>query len=145
MSIFFLFRNHCSNSDFIFLFSHHNSIYDAGLTISRCLKAFPATLNTIQKNLFLLYDTVYINIYSTVFFRWCEVDGWGIRYDHRDVNHLQINSWSCAVAIVWNTVERVFTFKKGSDGELTVNYFKDVSLLLPLVSAVRECNIAQNL
>ena len=42
-------------------------------------------------------------------------------------------------------MERVFTFEKGSDGELTVHYFKDVSLLLPLVSAVRECNIAQNL
>ena len=101
MSIFFLFRNHSSNSDFIFLFSHHNSICDAGLNTSRCLKAFPATLNTIPKNLFLLYYTIYINIYLTVFFRWCEVDGWVIRYDHRDVNHLQINSWSCAVAIVW--------------------------------------------
>ena len=38
-------------------------------------------------------------------------------------------------------VERALTFEKGSDVELRVNYLKDVSLLLSLVSAVRECNI----
>ena len=42
-------------------------------------------------------------------------------------------------------VERALTFEKGSDRELTVNYLKDVSLLLSLVSAVRECNIEQHL
>ena len=42
-------------------------------------------------------------------------------------------------------VERVLAFEEESDGELTVNYLKDVSLLLSLVSAVRECNIEQHL
>ena len=42
-------------------------------------------------------------------------------------------------------VERVLIFEKGSDGELTVNYWKDVSVFLPLVSALRECNIKQHL
>ena len=42
-------------------------------------------------------------------------------------------------------VERALTFEKGSDVELRVNYLKDVSLLLSLVSAVRECNIQQHL
>ena len=42
-------------------------------------------------------------------------------------------------------VERVLAFEEGSDGELTVNYLKDVSLLLSLVSAVRECNSEQHL
>ena len=41
--------------------------------------------------------------------------------------------------------ELALTFQKGSNGELTVNYLKDVSLLLSLVSAVRECNIEQHL
>ena len=41
--------------------------------------------------------------------------------------------------------ERVLAFEEESDGELTVNYLKDVSLPLPLVSAVRECNIEQHL
>ena len=40
-------------------------------------------------------------------------------------------------------VERVLTFQKGTDGELTVNYLKDVSVLLSLVSALCECNIEQ--
>ena len=38
-------------------------------------------------------------------------------------------------------VEHALTFEKGSDVELRVNYLKDVSLLLSLVSAVREYNI----
>ena len=42
-------------------------------------------------------------------------------------------------------VKRVLTFEKGSDGDLTINYLKDISFLLSLVSAVRECNIAQHL
>ena len=42
-------------------------------------------------------------------------------------------------------VERVPAFEEGSDVELTVNYLKDVSLLLSFVSAVRECNIEQHL
>ena len=42
-------------------------------------------------------------------------------------------------------VEQILDFEKGSDGELTVNYLKDVSLLLSLVSAVRECNIEQHI
>ena len=42
-------------------------------------------------------------------------------------------------------VQRVLTFEEGSDGELTVNYLKDVSLLLSLVFAVRECNIEKHL
>ena len=42
-------------------------------------------------------------------------------------------------------VEHVLTFEKGSDDELTVNYLKDVSFLLPLIFAVRECNIEQHL
>ena len=42
-------------------------------------------------------------------------------------------------------VEQVLTFEEGSDGEMTVNYLKDVSLLLSLVPAVRECNIEQHL
>ena len=41
-------------------------------------------------------------------------------------------------------VKRVLTFEKGSDGELTINYLKNVSFLLSLVSAVRECNIEQH-
>ena len=41
-----------------------------------------------------------------------------------------------------DVVERVLTFGKGS--ELTVNYLKDFSLRLLLVSAVRECNIEQH-
>ena len=42
-------------------------------------------------------------------------------------------------------VEQVLTFEEGSDEELTVNYLKDVSLLLSLVPAVRECNFEQHL
>ena len=42
-------------------------------------------------------------------------------------------------------MKQVLTFEKGSDGELTINDLKDVSFLLPLVSAVRECNIEQHL
>ena len=42
-------------------------------------------------------------------------------------------------------VECVLTLEKRSDGELTVNCWKDVSSLLSLVSAVRECNIEQHL
>ena len=42
-------------------------------------------------------------------------------------------------------VQRVLTFEEGSNGELTVNYLKDVSLLLSLVFAVRECNIEKHL
>ena len=42
-------------------------------------------------------------------------------------------------------VERVLTFEKRSGGELIVNYLKDVSFFLLLVSAVRECNIEQHL
>ena len=42
-------------------------------------------------------------------------------------------------------MERVLIFEKGSDVELTVNYLKDVSLLLSLVSVLRECNIEQHL
>ena len=42
-------------------------------------------------------------------------------------------------------VKGVLTFEKGSDGELTINYLKDVSFLLPLVSAVHECNVEQHL
>ena len=38
-------------------------------------------------------------------------------------------------------MKRVLTFEKESDGELTVNYSHNVSLLLPLVSSVLECNI----
>ena len=41
-------------------------------------------------------------------------------------------------------LKRVLTFDKGSDGKLTLNYLKDVSFLLSLVSVVRECNIAQH-
>ena len=62
------------------------------------------------------------------------------------MNHLQINSVaSNAVLQFEDIVERALTFEKGSDRELTVNYLKDVSLLLSLVSAVRECNIEQHL
>ena len=35
--------------------------------------------------------------------------------------------------------------EKGSDRELSVNYLKDVSVLLSLVSVVRECKIEQHL
>ena len=42
-------------------------------------------------------------------------------------------------------LKRVLIFEKGSDGELTVNCLKDVSLLLSLVSAIRVCNIDQHL
>ena len=42
-------------------------------------------------------------------------------------------------------VERGLTFEIRSDGELTVNYLKVVSVLLSLVSALRECNIEQDL
>ena len=42
-------------------------------------------------------------------------------------------------------VKDILSFENGTDGELTVNYLKDVSLLLSLVSAVRECNIEQHL
>ena len=42
-------------------------------------------------------------------------------------------------------VKRVLTFEKGSDGELTINYLKDVSFLLLLFSAVRKGNIDQHL
>ena len=38
-------------------------------------------------------------------------------------------------------VEIVLNFEKVSDGELTVNYLKNISLLLSLVSTVRECNV----
>ena len=38
-------------------------------------------------------------------------------------------------------VARVLTFEKDSDGEFKVKYLNDVSALLSLVSAVRECNI----
>ena len=44
-----------------------------------------------------------------------------------------------------NIVRHVLTFEKGSDGELTINYLKDISFLLSLVSVVRECNIEQHL
>ena len=40
-------------------------------------------------------------------------------------------------------VERVLTFEKGTGGELTVYYLKNVSVLLSLVSALRECSIEQ--
>ena len=42
-------------------------------------------------------------------------------------------------------VEQVLTFEEGTDGKLTVNYLKDVSLLLSLVPAVRGWNIEQHL
>ena len=42
-------------------------------------------------------------------------------------------------------MQSVLTFEEGSNGELTVNYLKDVSLLLSLVFAVRECNIEKHL
>ena len=42
-------------------------------------------------------------------------------------------------------VERVLTFEKRSGGEMIVNYLKNVSFFLLLVSAVRECNIEQHL
>ena len=145
LSIFFLFRIHYSICDFQFLFSHSNSIYDAGLNISGWyLKAFLAWLNTMSKILFPLWCIIYINIYLTIHYRWPEVDGWYIE--------------ECsAVIVVWTSpdklhevmqllqfediVERALTFEKGSDVELRVNYLKDVSLFLSLVSAVRECNI----
>ena len=145
LSIFFLFRIHYSICDFQFLFSHCNSIYDAGLNISGWyLKAFLAWLNTMPKILFPLWCIIYINIYSTIHYRWPDVDGWYIE--------------ECsAVIVMWTSpdklhevmqllqfediVERALTFEKGSDVELRVNYLKDVSLLLSLVSAVRECNI----
>ena len=41
--------------------------------------------------------------------------------------------------------ERALTFEKASDGELKVNYLKDVSFLLSLNYAVRECNIEKHL
>ena len=41
-------------------------------------------------------------------------------------------------------VESVLNFEKESDGELTVNYLKDISLLLSLVSTKRECIIEQH-
>ena len=41
--------------------------------------------------------------------------------------------------------EFVVTFGKGSAGVLIVNYLKNVTFLLQLVSAVRECNIEQHL
>ena len=116
LSIFFLFRIHYSICDFQFLFSHCNSIYDAGLNISGWyLKAFLAWLNTMPKILFPLWCIIYINIYSTIHYRWPDVDGWYIE--------------ECsAVIVMWTSPDKV-------------NYLKDVSLLLSLVSAVRECNI----
>ena len=38
-------------------------------------------------------------------------------------------------------MNRVLIFEQKLDGELTVNYLHNVSLLLPLVSSVLECNI----
>ena len=45
---------------------------------------------------------------------------------------------------IGDIVKRVLYFEKGSNGELTINFLKDVSFLLSLVSAVRECNIEQH-
>ena len=42
-------------------------------------------------------------------------------------------------------LERALIFEKASDGELKVNYLKDVSFLLSLNYAVRECNIEKHL
>ncbi|MAG85790.1 MAG: hypothetical protein CMB97_00015 [Flavobacteriaceae bacterium] len=41
--------------------------------------------------------------------------------------------------------QHVLDHEKGSDGELTVSYLRDVSALLALVSAVRECDIDRHL
>ena len=40
---------------------------------------------------------------------------------------------------------KVITYEMGSDGELTVTYLKDMSLMLSLVGAVRECDIEKHL
>ena len=74
---FFLFRIRYSICDFKFLFSPHNSICYVGLNISGWyLKAFPAWLNTRPKILFPVYCIIYINIYSTIYCRWPDVDAW---------------------------------------------------------------------
>ena len=146
LNVFFLFRNHYSICDFRFLFGHHNSICDTGLNISgRCLKAFLASLNTTPKILFPLYYKTYIDIYST--------DDLNLMYD--TLRNVFRSLWCepspdklhevMQLPQFEDIVKRVLTFEKGSDGDLTINYLKDISFLLSLVSAVRECNIEQHL
>ncbi len=41
--------------------------------------------------------------------------------------------------------ERILYHKDGSDGQFTVQYLKDVSVMLALISSVRECDIERHL
>ena len=41
--------------------------------------------------------------------------------------------------------KEILRYQQGSDGELTVTYLKDVSLMLSLVAAVREADVEKHL
>ena len=149
MNIFFLFRNHYSVCDFRFLFGHHNSICEVVWISVEGAENLSLPHWKQYQRLCYLYTIKCILIHTRQYI----VDDLKLMYE--TLRNAFRSLWSepspdkrhevMQLPQFEDIVERVLTFEKRSGGEMIVNYLKNVSFFLLLVSAVRECNIEQHL